>query len=178
MRICGIDPGLNITGYGMIDATAPGGVVLVEAGVIRTSASWPLERRLVELGRGLDDVLAEHRPGVVAVEALYSHYAHPKTAIMMGHARGVLIHSAGRAGAQVLSLPATRVKRTLSGNGQASKAQMQRAIMNTLGLGKPPEPADVADALAVALCAALRRQSERAMNRPAGATAASERSRP
>ncbi len=174
MRICGIDPGLNITGYGVIDlASTSGGIGLIEAGVIRTSASWPLERRLLELSQGLDEVLGEHRPEMVAVEALYSHYRHPRTAIMMGHARGVLILSAGRVEARVVSLPASRIKRTLSGNGQASKSQMQRAIMNTLGLARPPEPADVADALAVALCAGLRHRSERAKGRAAEAAAVS-----
>lgn len=157
MRLCGVDPGLNNTGYGVIRVDPTGrSALLVEAGVVRTTADAPLPERLAELADGIDEVIAEHRPDLVAVEQLYSHYRHPRTAILMGHARGVLLLSAARAGIEVVSLPATRVKRTLTGNGQASKAQIQRAVMTTLGLARPPEPSDVADALAIAVCAASR----------------------
>jgi crossover junction endodeoxyribonuclease RuvC len=157
LRICGIDPGLNITGYGVIDVGAGGrSAALIEAGVIRTSADAPLHGRLAELGEAMDGIMAERGPDLVAVEELYSHYRHPRTAILMGHARGVLLLSVARAGVEVVGLPSTQVKRTLTGNGHASKAQMQRAVMATLNLSQPPEPPDVADALAIALCAALR----------------------
>ncbi len=169
MRICGIDPGLNLTGYGVIDAAAGGAeATVIEAGVIRTDAKAPLPDRLQELADAIDEVMAEHRPALVGVEQLYSHYRHPRTAILMGHARGVLLLAAARVGVEVVSLPASRVKRTLTGNGQATKAQMQRAIMATLSLSRPPEPADVADALAIALCAARSRRA------PAGSGIARE----
>ncbi|MBN1343153.1 MAG: crossover junction endodeoxyribonuclease RuvC [Phycisphaerae bacterium] len=160
VRICGIDPGLNVTGYGVVDVAPSLRVArLIEAGVIRTDAKADLPERLAELAESMRDVLAEHRPDLIGIEQLYSHYRHPRTAILMGHARGVLLLAAGQAGIEVLSLSATRVKRTLTGNGHASKTQMQRAIMTTLGLAKPPEPADVADALAIALCAGARIQT-------------------
>jgi crossover junction endodeoxyribonuclease RuvC len=92
------------------------------------------------------------KPGVVVVESLYSHYKHPRTAILMGHARGVVLLCASSLGIPVIAYPATRIKKALTGNGRASKLQMQRTILNTLKLAAMPEPPDVADALAVALC--------------------------
>ena len=151
MRVLGIDPGLNITGYGML---APGdsGPEVVEAGVIRSDASDDLADRLCELGREVADVIRQFSPDCMAVEDLYAHYAHPRTAIIMGHARGVILMQAAMAGIRVHSYAATRIKKSLTGNGRASKAQMQQMIANTLGLATVPEPADAADALAVALC--------------------------
>ena len=90
--------------------------------------------------------------GEVAVEQLYSHYEHPQTAILMGHARGVIFLAAGQRGLPVISYAATRIKKTITGNGRASKEQVQRTVQRELGLPQLPEPPDVADALAVALC--------------------------
>jgi crossover junction endodeoxyribonuclease RuvC len=158
MRICGIDPSLNQTGYAVIRMTAPGrNASVIEAGVIRTPAGVALPARLVELAQTMDQILAEHRPDLVGLEELYSHYAHPRTAILMGHARGALVLSAARAGVEVISLAATRIKRALTGNGRATKVQVQRAVMVTFGLSRLPEPPDVADALAIALCAGSER---------------------
>ena len=162
MRVCGVDPGLNRTGYGVIRVDAAGRrTALVEAGVIRTPADADLADRLAELARAMDEVLAEHHPDLVGLEQLYSHYRHPRTAILMGHARGVKLLSAARAGVSVVSLSPARIKRALTGNGQANKGQMQRAVMTTLNLPEIPEPPDVADALAIALCAALETGSGR-----------------
>lgn len=151
MRILGIDPGLQLTGYGVIDfdIRKPR---LIDGGVIRLDAKSTVAQRLVELERELDDVLTEHRPDVVAVEQLYSHYAHPRTAIIMGHARGVVMLVAQRRLVRLVELPANRIKKNLTGNGHAGKAQMQRAIQSLWNLDAPPDPPDVADALAVALC--------------------------
>jgi crossover junction endodeoxyribonuclease RuvC len=88
----------------------------------------------------------------MVVEQLYAHYAHPRTAILMAHARGAFFLAGGQRGIPVLSYPATRVKKTVTGSGRADKAQMQNAVARELGLAKLPEPHDVADALAVALC--------------------------
>ncbi len=157
MRILGIDPGLQRTGYGLVDV-AGREPRAVEAGVIRTDASAALERRLAELHEGLRSVLDEFHPDAAAVEQLYAHYKHPRTAILMGHARGVIFLAMAEAGVPVVSYNATRIKKSLVGAGHASKLQMQRAIQSTLGLAVLPEPADVADALAVALCHAHRTQ--------------------
>ena len=157
MRILGIDPGLQRTGYGVVEVPDGAGAPrLLEAGVVRTSADDPLEARLAELAAGLATVFADFRPDAVAIEELYSHYAHPRTAILMGHARGVAYLAAAQAGAAVTSYASTHIKKALLGSGHASKEQMQRAIQSQFGLRKAPEPPDVADALAVALCHAHR----------------------
>jgi len=156
MRILGIDPGLQRTGYGVIDVDGVTPPHLVEAGVVRTDPDAPLPSRLAEIETGLAAVLAEFRPEAVAVEQLYSHYAHPRTAILMGHARGVMLLVAARAGVPVTSYAATKIKKALVGGGHASKDQMQRAIQSVFRLKEPPEPPDVADALAAALCHAYR----------------------
>lgn len=154
MRICGIDPGLNVTGYGVLDCDGPRASV-VDAGVIRTDDRAGLARRIAQIADDVQDLLRDTCPDVVAVEELYAHYKHPRTAILMGHARGVVLAEVARQGLEVRSYSATQIKRFLTGNGRASKSQMQRAIVNTLALPEIPDPPDVADALAVALCGAF-----------------------
>jgi crossover junction endodeoxyribonuclease RuvC len=150
LRILGIDPGLQLTGYGVIDfAPRP---KLVDAGVIRFNAKHTIAQRLIELERELVSILAEHKPDVCAVEELYAHYKHPRTAILMGHARGVILLCAQRADVEIEAISANRIKQSVTGHGHASKEQIQRAIQFAFNLKKPPEPPDVADALSVALC--------------------------
>jgi crossover junction endodeoxyribonuclease RuvC len=151
MRVLGIDPGLGITGYGVLDFEGEQ-VRVAEAGVIRTNEKAPLSERLVDLAREMESVITQFVPDVVAVEELYSHYGHPKTAIIMGHARGVIFMTAARSGVSVVPYAATRVKKALTGNGRATKSQMQMMICSALSLTTVPEPPDIADALAVALC--------------------------
>lgn len=154
MRILGIDPGLRLTGYGVVEGH-PLRPRLIDGGVIRLDEKASLPARLLELESGLDELFAEHRPDVCAVEMLYAHYNHPRTAILMGHARGVILLVAARHGARVEQYPANRVKQSTTGRGHASKGQMQRAVQSAFNLKEPPDPPDVADALAVALCCAL-----------------------
>jgi crossover junction endodeoxyribonuclease RuvC len=149
--VCGIDPGLGITGYAVLRG-AGGTASIIDAGVCRFDEKPPLHERLLAIQRDISSVFAEHRPDIVAVEQLYSHYKHPRTAILMGHARGVILLAAAEAGSEVRSYSATQIKRYLTGNGRATKMQMQRAVQTTLGLPGLPEPSDVADALAIALC--------------------------
>jgi crossover junction endodeoxyribonuclease RuvC len=151
VRIIGIDPGLQLTGYGVID-WRPARPALVDGGVIRLKVKTPIADRLVELEQELDDLFAEHKPDACAVEQLYSNYEHPRTAILMGHARGVILLVARRRGVRIEEFAANRIKQSLTGHGHASKSQMQRAIQAQWNLAEPPEPPDVADALAVALC--------------------------
>lgn len=149
--VCGIDPGLGATGYAVIEVN--GEVIsVVDAGVCRFGRQLAMPQRLAAIEQDVSAILAEGRPGVVAVEALYAHYKHPRTAILMGHARGVVLLAAAKLGIEVRSYAATRIKRYLTGNGRATKLQMQRAVQTTLGLAKLPEPPDVADALAIAMC--------------------------
>jgi crossover junction endodeoxyribonuclease RuvC len=150
-RILGVDPGLNITGYGVLEA-ADGGLRLCEAGVVRGRSHGSLAGRLEEIHAGIREVIVALRPSVMALEELYSRYDRPRTAILMGHARGVLCLAAAQAAIAVAPYPATQIKRVLTGSGRAPKSQIQRAIQYELGLAQLPEPPDVADALAVALC--------------------------
>jgi crossover junction endodeoxyribonuclease RuvC len=109
---------------------------------------------LDQIAEDIDSLLEKIEPEVVAVEQLYSHYAHPRTAILMGHARGVILQRCAEAGIEVKSFGATRIKKCITGNGHASKEQMQRTIKTLLGLSAVPEPNDVADAISAAMCCA------------------------
>jgi crossover junction endodeoxyribonuclease RuvC len=154
LRILGVDPGLNVTGYAVLDAGARSPVV-VEAGVIRGgkgSKRLEMAERLTTLHSGLVEVIEQFRPQALCIEQIYAHYAHPRTAILMGHARGVLLLAGAQRGLTVHSYASTTIKKTITGAGRASKEQMQRAIQRELNLAKTPDPPDVADAIAVALC--------------------------
>ena len=156
-RVLGVDPGLNVTGYGVIELASNrgagvAGVRLIEAGVIRSRPNDSIEYRLKELFEGVREVIELHRPQSLALEQLFSHYERPRTAILMGHARGVICLAAAMADISVTHYEPTRVKRLMTGNGRAPKHQMQLAVKAQLGLSAIPEPADVADALAIALC--------------------------
>lgn len=154
MRVLGIDPGLRLTGYGCIE---PGRLrpTIIEAGVFRLARA-SISQRLGELDRDVRGLLARVRPDVVAVEALFAHYKHPATAIVMGHARGVLLLAVEAAGLPLVELRPAEVKKATTGFGRADKGQMQRVIQSEFALHEPPSPPDVADALAIALCALHR----------------------
>jgi len=151
MRVLGIDPGLNTTGYSVLDF-ANNQPRLVEAGVVRSKASGPLAERVKEIHDGVTEIITALKPEVMAIEELYSHYERPTTAILMGHARGVIILAAADAGIPMVSYSATQIKKTITGNGHAAKWQMQEAVRRELNLPALPEPPDVADALAIAMC--------------------------
>ena len=150
-RILGIDPGLNVTGYGVLEP-GEGRLRLCEAGVVRGGDRGAISKRVAAIHDGVAEVIATFAPSVMAVEELYSHYARPRTAILMGHARGVICLAAAQAGIPVVHYSATQIKKILTGSGRAPKSQVQRAIQRELGLQTLPEPPDVADALAIALC--------------------------
>ncbi|QEG37045.1 crossover junction endodeoxyribonuclease RuvC [Bythopirellula goksoeyrii] len=151
MRILGIDPGLNTTGYGVLEINDRK-LRLVEAGIIRSKPSGTLSERIQEIYDGVTEAIDSLKPEVLALEKLYAHYDRPTTAILMGHARGVICLAAAEHGIEVEDYAATQVKKTLTGNGRAPKTQMQLAIQHELNLANLPEPADVADALAIAFC--------------------------
>ena len=152
MIMLGIDPGLLRMGYGIIE-TEGSKVKLVEGGVIRGgTSSRPISERLVTLYDGVLEILREYCPAVVVLEEIYSHYAYPNTAVLMGHGRGVVCLAAGQMGVPIVHYTATKVKNSLVGSGRASKLQIQKAITSRLQLNRIPEPNDVADALALAIC--------------------------
>ncbi len=151
MRILGIDPGLQTTGYGIIEDR---NLKIVEAGVIKTTANTPIQNRLKKIFDSISDIIEEHKPAVLVLEKIYSHYKHPTTAILMGHARAVICLACGINGVNLISYPSTKIKKAVTGNGHASKQQVQRMVQNVFKLKNLPDPVDVSDALAmtVAYC--------------------------
>lgn len=149
--VLGIDPGLRVTGYALLSCNESS-VELVEAGTLKTADGDNLENRLKTLYDGLEDVISEFRPDAVSVERLYSHYKHPQTAVVMGHARGIIYLCAANHNLPLNSYASTRIKKALTGNGRASKLQMQRAVKSYFKMKDLPSPPDIADAIAAALC--------------------------
>ena len=148
MRILGIDPGLGITGYGLIEGDS---FKVLEAGIIRTKVKTPIQERIEKIFDGISGIIEEYRPGVLVLEKIYSHYKHPTTAILMGHARAMACLVCGKFNIKLVNYPATRIKKVITGNGHASKIQVQRMVQDLLKLKKAPEPVDVSDALAMAI---------------------------
>ncbi len=160
MRILGIDPGLRITGYACVEGP-PEDPHLVEGGVFRLSvasgsAAASVSERLLELHTDFSELLERLKPEAAAVESLFVHYNHPATAIVMGHARGVLLLAIRAAGVSLLEYKPNEVKKFMTGHGHASKQQIQDAVQARLHLAQTPDPPDLADAIAIALCAAWR----------------------
>ncbi len=148
MRILGIDPGLGTTGYGIIDGDS---FKVIEAGTIRTRVNTPIQDRIKKIFDQISDIIEEHQPGVLVLEKIYSHYKHPTTAILMGHSRAMACLVCGKFNIKLVNYPSTRIKKVITGNGHASKAQVQRMVQELLKLKRAPEPVDVSDALAMAI---------------------------
>lgn len=150
MRVLGIDPGLNITGYGLVEKQGTQ-LKLIEAGIVRTSSDKPIHDRLRKIYDSLSEIIEEFRPEALVLEKVYSHYKHPVTAILMGHARGVICLLCGRYNLQLVNYASTQLKKSIVGQGRASKKQVAGMVQTLLKLRRPPEPEDVTDALALAI---------------------------
>ncbi len=156
-KILGIDPGTRLAGYSIV--ALPLGKYephLVEAGVIRLDTNVSVTKRLVQLYDDIRDIMAEFEPTHLAIEKLFAHYKHPRTAILMAHARGVILLAAEQRKMQVINLAATEVKKNITGNGHATKEQMQLAVQSIFRLKTPPTPVDVSDAIGIATTCARR----------------------
>jgi len=154
VRILGIDPGLNTTGYAVVEVLDAGPKML-EAGIIKSAerrATADMAPRLKAIYDGVLEVIDQFHATDLSVEQLYAHYDHPRTAILMAHARGAILLAGGQRDLKVASYAATQVKKAVTGSGRAGKEQMQLAMLREFGLSEMPEPHDVADALAIALC--------------------------
>ena len=151
----GLDPGTAATGYGVVEHAGPGRSRLIECGVVRTSASSPLEQRLALIFDAVTDLIAQHRPDAVAVESVFVA-RNPRTAVVLGHARGAALLAAAKAGLPVAEYPPALVKKTVVGAGAATKTQVQRVTARLLRLRTPPAPDDAADGVAVALTHCMR----------------------
>jgi crossover junction endodeoxyribonuclease RuvC len=164
MLTLGIDPGTAIMGYGLVEsgaldsmglkqghASAGEDLRLVEYGALRTPANTPLSIRLPMLYTGLMDLLKEHKPDAVAVEELFFS-KNARTALSVGHARGVAILAAAHAGLEIAEYTPLQVKQAVVGYGRAEKEQVQSMVKLLLHMDHVPQPDDAADALAVAIC--------------------------
>ncbi|WP_295118090.1 crossover junction endodeoxyribonuclease RuvC [uncultured Leifsonia sp.] len=159
MRVLGIDPGLTRCGVGVVDVRPDRRATLVEVTVIRTPADMPLEKRLLAVGTGLDALLDEHRPEVVAIERVFAQH-NLRTVMGVAQVSGVALHSAARRGLPVALHTPSEVKAAITGYGSADKRQVQAMVARILGLAEAPKPADAADALAIAICHAWRGSTE------------------
>ena len=148
MRILGVDPGLGTTGYGVIDGDS---FRVIEAGIIKTKSKTPVQERITKIFNEISEIIEEHRPEVLVLEKIYSHYKHPTTAILMAHARAMACIVCGKFDVKLVNYPSTRIKKVITGNGHASKVQVQRMVQGLLKLKRLPEPVDVSDALAMAI---------------------------
>jgi len=150
MIIMGIDPGFAITGYGIVKYEG-NKFLVIDYGAITTEAGMPLPKRLLHLNNRLEEIIISHKPDVIAIEELFFN-KNIKTALTVGHGRGVAILAAAKSGLEVFEYTPLQVKQAVVGYGRAEKAQVQQMIKAILNLSAIPKPDDVADALAVAVC--------------------------
>ncbi len=163
MRILGIDPGSECTGYGLIDSDGSQHTAVL-FGAIRTSARRPFHERLLKIHRELDAVFSAARAEVVAIEGVF-HAANVQSALKLGHARGVALLAAARYGLPVYEYSPLEVKSSITGYGRAEKHQVQSMVRLLLKLPEPPSPDDAADALAIAICHSHRQAVGKALAR-------------
>ena len=152
MFVLGVDPGLSRCGYGLVRRQARGAPLqAAAAGVIETDPVEPLPARLCQLQRELRELMAEYQPDAVVVERVFFQ-VNARTAMSVGQASGLALAAAAHHGCEVVQYTANEVKHALVGYGAASKQQVQGMVARVLSLPRPPSPADVADALALAVC--------------------------
>ncbi|RKY36927.1 MAG: crossover junction endodeoxyribonuclease RuvC [Candidatus Omnitrophota bacterium] len=150
MRVLGVDPGLNCTGYGVVEQNQQNQKIILTTGVVKTSSKLSMSIRLNKIYTVLKEIIKIYSPDVLALEQIYSHYKNPSTAILMAHARGVIC-LLGSAKMPVIGYAAKRVKQAVTGTGGATKLQIQKTVKQIFNLNDIPEPNDIADALALAL---------------------------
>ena len=163
MRVLGIDCGGEYTGYGVVEHGAGNSLVYRIAGAVKLSTRDPLEVRLQTIFQKLTSIIAEYQPDVVAIEDVF-YAANAKSALKLGHVRGVAMLSASTSGLSVVAYAPLAIKSAVVGYGKAEKHQVQAMVARLLKLPAPPEPPDAADALAIAIChlhtaATLQRQA-------------------
>ena len=147
----GIDPGTAVTGFGVIAQGCSGALRLVECGAIRTSSGASLADRVREIFEGVSELLERHRPEAMAVEDVFQG-RNARSALTLGHARGVILLAGSLHGTAVAEYQARRIKSAVTGSGGATKDQVSFMVMKHLRLAEPPAPADAADGVAAAIC--------------------------
>ncbi len=155
MIVLGIDPGTAQTGYGVVGGDSAMRVHLVECGVIRTRARERLSSRLREIHDGVSELIARHRPDVMAVENVF-YAKNVRTTVVLGHARGVILLAGEEAAIEICEFAPAEVKKAVVGTGIATKEQVQFMLTRLLRLKAVPHPSDAADGVAAALALAMR----------------------
>ncbi len=150
----GIDPGSRITGYGVVSRKGSS-IIHVASGVIRVDTKNPKHFKLMEIKKGLDEVIGRFQPTAIAIEDIFVA-RNPKSALTLGEARGVALLSAAEAGIELFEYSAREVKRSVVGSGAAHKSQVALMVAKLLGMKNEPATEDETDALAIAFCHMLR----------------------
>lgn len=150
MIVLGVDPGTQLTGYGVIRADTPNSTALLECGVIRTHARDPLPSRLREIYDGITELLSRHKPDVLSIEDVF-YARNVRTTITLGHARGVILLAGEQLGVRVHEMAPAAIKKAVVGSGAATKEQVQFMLAKLLRLKSVPKPSDAADGVAAAL---------------------------
>lgn len=150
MRVLGIDPGTAITGYGLVEEVEQG-LTLVGCGVVTTPSDQPLPLRLQQIYHSILGVIELHQPEAAAVEELFFS-RNVRTALSVGHARGVVLLALAEAGLPIFEYKPLEIKQAIAGYGRADKRQVQEMVRMLLSLDEAPQPDDAADAVAVAVC--------------------------
>jgi crossover junction endodeoxyribonuclease RuvC len=150
MRILGIDPGLITTGYGVVDIKN-GGVKILEAGTIEPDIKAAFEKRLFKIHLHITALLQAHQPDIVVLEKLYSHSKHPATSTVLGHVRGVICLSVAQQKMKLVEQSVKRIRKALTGNGNATKLQCQEFVKRLLNIKSAGFKLDASDALSLAL---------------------------
>ncbi len=156
LRVLGIDPGTAVTGYGVVEPANGRPGRLLECGVIRTHPRQELWHRLDTIFTGVSELIAHHRPTALALESIF-YAKNVRTTVTLGHARGVILLAAARAGLDIAEFPPATVKKSVVGVGGAAKPQVGYMVQRLLNLQRPPSPSDAADGVAVALTYLLTR---------------------
>jgi crossover junction endodeoxyribonuclease RuvC len=151
MRVLGIDCGTEYTGYGIVELLDDDRLVCLECGAIKLSTRDPLPKRLSSIYRRLEQLIVEHQPNRVAIEDVF-YAVNVKSALKLGQVRGVAMLAAAAAGLEVAEYSPLSIKSAVVGYGKAEKHQVQQMVTRLLKLDEVPEPADAADALAIAIC--------------------------
>jgi crossover junction endodeoxyribonuclease RuvC len=171
VKVLGVDPGTGATGYGVVETGERGELRLVECGVVRTATRAPLPTRLHQVHNALVELCRRHQPDILAVEEAF-HDRNPRTTLVLGHARGVILLAGAEAGIAIAEYSPAVIKKTVTGRGAALKPQVGYMVAQLLRLRTPPRPADAADGVAVALTHLLRTSGPRGAPRrtaqPAG----------
>ena len=150
MIVLGIDPGTQVTGYGVVRGDGPSAMTLIECGVIRTQADQPLPARLRQIHDGVTELLQRHRPDVLSIEDVF-YARNVRTTVILGHARGVILLAGEQAGVRMHEMAPAAIKKAVVGAGAATKEQVQFMTTRLLRLKTVPKPADAADGVAAAL---------------------------